>query len=493
MGNRYQPSLLEINTRAWLNQNGNPIQLKDVSESYWEFLASQGIDYIWLMGIWQISELVKTTFDRDPIRIKTYSRITGHEVDPMDVIGSPYAIDQYIIHPDIGTTEDLIQLRDVLNGLGIKLILDFVPNHFSKCTTHLDSYPQHFIQVDPHQPDQVDYFNHKGICYAHGRDPKSGSWHDTVQVNYHSEDTQLWMINQLLDIAELCDGLRCDMAMLQLNKVFDDSWNESAIDAERPEFWSLAIDRIRDDYPDFIFMAEVYWDLEWSLQQLGFDYTYDKRLLDRLKDRDHIGIHMHLVAGIGFQSKLVRFVENHDEERVLNAFGLEQSKAVAVLTYTLPGMNFYHQGQWEGRMRQIPVQSGKFPREVSNFQQNPGPVPPHVTIFSDDLWNFYLKLTRILTLPVFRFGNWEKLDTSPDTSDAVFAWIWSLKLSRILVLINLSDRLQEFELHLQSEILEIEDLWSDQPFEMGKKPSTTYAFGLRPYQFRFLKLNKSIS
>ena len=86
------------------------------------------------------------------------------------------------------------------------------------------------------------------------------------------------MARELERIATMCDGVRCDMAMLILPDVFERTWGR------RPEpFWPRTIERVRKAAPSFLFMAEVYWDLEWELQQQGFNYTYDKRLYDRLR------------------------------------------------------------------------------------------------------------------------------------------------------------------------------------------------------------------
>ena len=89
------------------------------------------------------------------------------------------------------------------------------------------------------------------------------------------------MLGELQRIATQCDGVRCDMAMLELPEVFERTWG---VDAQ--PFWPRATARSTTRTPGFAFMAEVYWDLEWTLQQQGFDYTYDKRLYDRLRERD---------------------------------------------------------------------------------------------------------------------------------------------------------------------------------------------------------------
>ena len=117
------------------------------------------------------------------------------------------------------------------------------------------------------------------LVLAYGRDPYFDGWPDTLQLNYGNPRLQQAMIGELERIAGQCDGVRCDMAMLVLPEVFERTWGI------RPDpFWPKAIEAVRRGHPDFLFMAEVYWDLEWTLQQQGFDYTYDKRLYDRLRE-----------------------------------------------------------------------------------------------------------------------------------------------------------------------------------------------------------------
>ena len=133
------------------------------------------------------------------------------------------------------------------------------------------------------------------------------------------------------------------MAMLVLPDVFERTWGI------RPDpFWPKAIEAVRRGHPDFVFMAEVYWDLEWTLQQQGFDYAYDKRLYDRLREQTAGPVRAHLRAAPDYQDKLARFLENHDEPRAASTFAPEVHAAAAVLTYLSPGLRFFHQGQTRG-------------------------------------------------------------------------------------------------------------------------------------------------
>ena len=86
-------------------------------------------------------------------------------------------------------------------------------------------------------------------------------------------------------------------------------------------------------------MAEVYWDMEWTLQQQGFNYAYDKRLYDRLREGHARPVREHLLAEIGYQNKLARFLENHDECRAAATFEPAQHQAAAIITFLSPGLS----------------------------------------------------------------------------------------------------------------------------------------------------------
>ena len=150
---------------------------------------------------------------------------------------------------------------------------------------------------------------------AYGRDPYFAGWPDTLQLNYGNPALQEAMIGELVRIAGQCDGVRCDMAMLVLPDVFERTWGIRAVSSgrRRPS-------AVRRRHPGFTFMAEVYWDLEWTLQQQGFDYAYDKRLYDRLREGHARPVREHFHAGLDYQDRLARFLENHDEPRAAATF-----------------------------------------------------------------------------------------------------------------------------------------------------------------------------
>ena len=149
------------------------------------------------------------------------------------------------------------------------------------------------------------------------------------------------------------------MAMLVLPDVFERTWGIRA-----DLFWPKATESVRRKHPDFLFMAEVYWDLEWTMQQQGFDYAYDKRLYDRLREGHARPVREHFHAGLDYQDKLARFLENHDEPRAAATFSPDVHEAAAVITFLSPGLRFFHQGQFEGRRKRISPHLVRAPKEA---------------------------------------------------------------------------------------------------------------------------------
>src|SRR6185437_12815583 len=244
----------------------------------------------------------------------------------------------------------------------LRLMLDFVPNHTALDHPWVEVHPEYYIpgtELDlAHAPQNYTWVKRRGgdRLLAHGRDPYFAGWPDTLQLNYGNPALQEAMIGELLKIAGQCDGVRCDMAMLILPDVFERTWGIAA-----QPFWPKATQRVREQVPDFCFMAEVYWDLEWTLQQQGFAYTYDKRLYDRLREEHARPVREHFLAALDYQTRMARFLENHDEPRAAAAFPPGVHEAAAVLTFLSPGLRFFHQGEFTGRKKRISPHLGRGP------------------------------------------------------------------------------------------------------------------------------------
>src|SRR5207247_11279046 len=197
-----------------------------------------------------------------------------------------------------------------------------------------------------------------GRWLAHGKDPNFHAWIDTAQLDHRRADTRAAMIELLQSVAMRCDGVRCDMAMLLLNEVFAKTWEKFPCHAaaiER-EFWADAIQAVKKSQPDFLFLGEVYWDLEARLQSLGFDYTYDKRLYDYLVYRNPAEVQRHLSSVTpDFVRQSAHFLENHDEPRIASILSWPEHRAAALLTAGLPGLRLLHEGQLAAVRTRPPV------------------------------------------------------------------------------------------------------------------------------------------
>jgi hypothetical protein len=331
-----------------------------------------------------------------------------------DICGSGFAITGYTVHQGLGGDVALARLRERLRKRGLRLLLDFVPNHMGLDHPWVEDHPEYFIrgtELDlARAPKNYTWIKRQGgdLLLAHGRDPYFPGWPDTLQLNYGNPATQEAMVGELLKIAGQCEGVRCDMAMLILPEVFEKTWG-----IRSEAFWPKAIQRVRQRVANFTFMAEVYWDLEWTLQQQGFDYTYDKRLYDRLRDHHARPVREHLCAGLDYQNKMARFLENHDEPRAAATFLPGVHEAAAVITFLSPGLRFFHQGQFEGRKKRISPHLCRGPDEPADAK----------------LQHFYDRLLAVIHQPVVRQGQWHLLECKPawegnGTWDCFLAFGW---------------------------------------------------------------------
>lgn len=417
MINPLYPSLYQINTRVWLtdlaNLLGRPATLDDIPDSELDRLAGLGFDWIWFLSVWQTGPLAREV-SRANAGWRNEFQETLPDLAEGDIAGSGFAITNYQVHQDLGGDAALGRLRDRLRLRGLKLMLDFVPNHMGLGHPWIEDHPEYFIQGTEQDlakaPQNYTRVNRKGetLVFAYGRDPYFSGWPDTLQLNYANPATQEAMLGELVRIAGQCDGVRCDMAMLILPEVFERTWGHRA-----PPFWARATAQVREASPGFLFMAEVYWDLEWTLQQQGFDYTYDKRLYDRLREGNAKTVRDHFRAEPDYQNKLARFLENHDEPRAAATFSFEVHQAAAVLSFLCPGLRFFHQGQFEGRMKRISPHLVRGPQETRD----------------DNIAQFYDRLQTILRQPTVRNGQWQLLECVPgwdgnwtNACFVIFAW-----------------------------------------------------------------------
>lgn len=403
------PLLYEINSRVWLVEFARKAKKKtftlaDVPDAALDEIAELGFDIVWLMGVWQTGPLGEK-LAREQANLLAEAKKAFRDFQPEDIVSSPYAVQDYKVAASLGGPKALAAFRKKLAERGIALMLDLVPNHTARDHAWVSARPEFYVHGDDDalRNELQNYFvaeTKRGRrVLAHGRDPYFAGWQDTAQLNYQHSGLRAAMTETLRGIAGQCDGVRCDMSMLLLNDVFARTWGERAQPADRTafaagEFWPQAINAVRREHPEFIFMAEVYWGLEAELQAQGFNYTYDKMLYDRLLHEPAASIRGHLLADADFQARSARFLENHDEPRAAGSLPPEKLRAAALVCYTLPGLRFFYDGQLGGRKFREPVQFARRPNEKPDAA----------------LWKYYEALLRELGSPALRHGRWRPLE-----------------------------------------------------------------------------------
>ncbi len=424
-------TLYEINTVLWLRElsakYAKTITLGSVPSREWDKIKRYKFDYVWLMGIWKRSAVGRKIAQRATEMFDAYDQALPGWTDE-DIAGSPYSIQGYEPDQAVGDWDDLEKARQQLDRRGMGLILDFVPNHTGVDHPWVRRSPDNYLQGN-----ESSYSSHpewffpvtvsgRTRFFAKGRDPFFPPWNDTLQLNYFSTGYRSSIKRLVRRLSGVCDGLRCDMAMLALNEVFKRTWREVLDPADHPtEFWEEVI----ASAPGLLWIAEAYWNTEWKLQDLGFDFVYDKVFSDRIRWNPATEVVAHLRADPGFQRGLLRFLENHDESRSAAAFGPERLGAALVLLCSVPGMKLFHQGQLVGRTVRVPVQL------VRAIEERVNP----------EIEALYLKVLPLFRNPLSREGDWRLLqieETGDGTAKNLVASSFGVAKEMRIVVVNLS-------------------------------------------------------
>lgn len=432
---RANPMLLEIATRPWLagfsRKAGRDVPLHEVPGDALDDIARVGFDAVWLMGMWTTGPKAKALALGYPDLVATYDRLLPGWTEA-DVGGSAYSIAAYDPPASAGGRDSLRRLRERLHERGVGLVLDFVPNHMGIDHPWLDERPDLLVRGTPADRERapLDWFLHttpdgEERVFGHGRDPHFCGWSDTVQIDYRKRATREAMTELLADLASLADGIRCDVAMLVLEDVFRSTWGDGGID-EPGDFWSEAIPAVRGRHPELALLAEVYWGMEDRLVHAGFDWAYDKDLLDRLCAGSPVPVREAVARDAVHHSRRCHFLENHDEERAWSVLGPERSTAAAVTAYTLPGLRFFQEGQAEGHRERPPVQMARTREQPADERAR----------------ELYEPLLRSLRDPVLDTGEWAPLtfEAVEDASaDGLVGSAWRGADRMVLAIANFGD------------------------------------------------------
>ena len=425
------PVIYEINTWVWLRELGlkyaQPVDLSTVPEQEWDGIASYGFDAVWFMGVWERSPAGINISMRNKGLLEDFKRALP-DFSAEDNVGSPYCVRRYVVDQHLGGPMGLAAARKSLAQRGIRLILDFVPNHVAPDHSWVSEHPEYFVQgsADDARNDPASFIEAGGKVFACGRDPFFPAWSDVLQLNAFQPGLRQAVIETVAEIAGQCDGIRCDMAMLLLNNIFERTWGARAGAKPVNDYWAVVIPAVRKKHREFKFIAEAYWDLEWELQRQGFDYCYDKKLYDRMEHGNAENVRLHLLAEPSYQQGMVRFIENHDEPRAAATFPDGKGRAAAVAVLTLTGAKLLHEGQFEGRKVRLPVFLGRRPSEQVDH----------------DLAAFYGRLLKETNREVFRNGEWRLCERSgwPDNNSFlnILAWCLVKDDERYFIVVNFS-------------------------------------------------------
>jgi glycosidase len=426
------PILFEINTRAWLRElsekAGHPVLLEDIPQSEIDRWKALGFTHIWLMGVWQVGPKARARALESQ-----HADWKEEYLSDSDIQGSPYAIQEYSVDRRIGEPLGLLLLKERLNSAGLKLIVDFVPNHLGIDSPEIFNNPGRFVQSASEAAGTFPAETRFGErFFAHGRDPYFPPWTDTVQVDYRVPQAHEAMAAVAQTISMYGNGLRCDMAMLLLPEIFQKTWSAFPPASDfitHGNFWREAIPKIRQLQPQVDLIAEAYWDTEETLQSAGFDFTYNKRVYDYLVQGRIAELSDFLNSkNDAFLAHSVHFLENHDEPRIANLLAIERHKAAAALMFFLPGMVLLHDGQMEGRRAFARIQANR---------RKPEPIDAEISRFYNEFLEAIQKTHVRRSEPA--------LLRSPDCRE-IIAVKWDGPEGEFdLALVNLSAREQEWK------------------------------------------------
>lgn len=475
-------TLYEITTRPYLYSLGKKLNkqctIRDIPEQEFDDWKNKGFEWVWFMGIWELGPNSLKIAQEDAGCIQGYNENCPGWTNE-DIIGSPYSIVRYSVNPAVGTLDDIKWVRDQLNKRGIKLMLDFVPNHSAWEASEIKTNKNFYIYTNHFPLQDKTRYSNAGIAY--GKEYESTSWTDCAQFNYFDRGLRDHQIGVLKFIASIADGVRCDMSHCVINKIFERCWEkelkELGYATPSTEFWKEATTAVKADYPNFIFLGECYHDTEQTLVDLGFNYVYDKIPYDKLRDKEVTNfVDQVLRRSAEVKSHSCFFTENHDENRAVKTFGgYTQANAAAACLLTLPGMRFINTFQWEGPRNKIDVHLRRANSEEPN----------------SECIHFYNKLFELLKRKSMKYGEFSQLYV--DGSSTIPAWSYSYGEEHILITVNYGDNRSSGWVRLpyapNGEIILLKEILTESTFyRNGDETRNKGLFVvLEPYQVQIYK------
>ncbi len=395
----WMPSLVLIakNVYVWLDQlskqHGRPMtRLDHIPDEELDTLARRGFTGLWLIGLWERSAASR--------RIK---QMCGNP----EAVASAYSLFDYQIATDLGGDEAYQDLRERAWKRGIRLASDMVPNHVGIDAKWMIEHPDWFISLD-YSPfpsytfngpnlswdERVGiyledhYYNRSDAAVAfkrvdhctggekyiyHGNDGASMPWNDTAQLNYLNPEVREAVIQTILHVARQFPIIRFDAAMTLAKKHYQRLWfpepgtggdipsraehglTRAQFNALIPnEFWREVVDRVAQEVPDTLLLAEAFWLMEgYFVRTLGMHRVYNSAFMNMLRDEDNAKYRSVVKNTLEFDPQIlkryVNFMNNPDERTAVDQFGKgDKYFGICTMMATMPGLPMFGHGQIEG-------------------------------------------------------------------------------------------------------------------------------------------------
>ena len=389
--------LIAKSTYVWLaqlsRQYGRHIgRLDEIPDGELATIARRGINSLWLIGVWERSRASQT------IKLLCGNR---------DAVASAYSLFDYRIADDLGGNAAYVNLRDRAFRHGVRLASDMVPNHMGIDSPWVVEHPDWFIsrwdkpypaykfdgpdlssdgrveiKIDDHYYEQSDaavVFRRRDKASGetryiyHGNDGTSFPWNDTAQLDYLNPAVREHVIQTILHVARLFPVIRFDAAMTLAKRHFHRLWfpgpgasgaipsraeygmNQGEFDRAMPqEFWREVVDRVAQEVPGTLLLAEAFWLMEgYFVRTLGMHRVYNSAFMVMLRDEENAKYRSVLKNTLEFDpdimKRYVNFMSNPDERTAIDQFGKgDKYFGVAVMMSTLPGLPMFGHGQIEG-------------------------------------------------------------------------------------------------------------------------------------------------
>ncbi len=389
--------LIAKNVYVWLDQLSKEYQravtrLDQIPDEELEILAKRGFSGLWLIGIWS----------RSPASQKI-KHLNGN----VDAIASAYSLSSYDVSPDLGGEDALRNLGWRASRYGIRLASDMVPNHMGIDSSWVINHPDWFLKSDylpfPNYsfngPDlsndeRVGVFIEDGywtkrdaavvfkrldrwtgdVRYIyHGNDGTHMPWNDTAQLDFTKPEVREAVIQTIVHVARMFPIIRFDAAMVLSKKHYQRLWfpepgtggaipsrsnfsmTKEQFDKVVPnEFWREVVDRVQEQAPDTLLLAEAFWLMEgYFVRTLGMHRVYNSAFMNMLRREDNANYRQVIKNVLEYNPQIlkryVNFVNNPDEETAIAQFGKDDKYfGVCVMMATMPGLPMFGHGQIEG-------------------------------------------------------------------------------------------------------------------------------------------------